>query len=262
MPLILVAHGSRRAGAANAVWALAQGVASALPGARVRTAFLNVEVPRLPAALTKESGLSHPEVTVVPILLAAGRHARIALPDQIGVALGGGLPLAVRLAEPLGPVSGAGPDQPGLDLIVRALERRLGEALVATIGRHHAPMAGSNRPDAIVLAAAGSRSTRAMQSAAQVALTLGSVSGLPCRAAFTTNGTVTVREAIHAFHRRGAHRVAVATYLFAPGVLADRVADDASRAGALAMAAPLADAPEMVDLVLARARTAERVRAA
>jgi hypothetical protein len=45
-------------------------------------------------------------------------------------------------------------------------------------------------------------------------------------------------------------------------VLADRVADDASRVGALAMAAPLADAPEMVDLVLARARTAERVRAA
>jgi sirohydrochlorin ferrochelatase len=265
-PLILVAHGSRHPAAAPAIWAMGRQVAAALGGDRVRTAFLTVEVPTLKAALAKESALSYAEATVVPLLLAAGRHARITVPGEISAAVRGGLPLSVRLARTLGPGVGTEPDRPALDLIVRALRRRLAEALTgaltgASTGAPGRPLATTNADaQAIVLAAAGSRSSRAMQSAMQVANALGSAAGLPCRAAFTANGTMSVGEAVRAWQQRGAERVVVATYLLAPGVLADLVARDAARAGAIAVAAPLGDAAELVELVLARARAATVVQ--
>jgi sirohydrochlorin ferrochelatase len=50
----------------------------------------------------------------------------------------------------------------------------------------------------------------------------------------------------------GARRVAVAAYFLAPGLFHDAVTEAARAAGAVAVAAPLTDAPELVELVLRR----------
>ncbi|MGH3738816.1 MAG: hypothetical protein ACRDT6_24935, partial [Micromonosporaceae bacterium] len=58
----------------------------------------------------------------------------------------------------------------------------------------------------------------------------------------------------------GAQRVAVASYFLAPGLLYDRVVA-AAAAGAVAVARPLVDLPELVDVVLARYQSAVPVPA-
>jgi sirohydrochlorin ferrochelatase len=255
-PVILAAKGSRDPLAAQATSALARRVSLLRTSSRVKSAFLSFEVPDLRAALAKEAALAHRSVVVVPLLLGEGRTARVTVAARIESAREGGLSLAVSLAEVLGPVAGVGSDDRALELLVAALLRRLGETSVAVTGRHSAggPLftRQGGRPDAIVLAAAGSGASRAMQTATLVSRWLGAATEVPCQVAFTSIGTPNVADAIGAWRARGAQQVAVATYLLAPGVLYDRVADASRRAGGIAVSAPLADAPELAELVLHR----------
>ena len=66
--------------------------------------------------------------------------------------------------------------------------------------------------------------------------------------AFGSAAEPTVESAVATLRGRGAPRVAVATYLLFPGLFADKLA----AAGADVVSAPLASAPEVVELVLAR----------
>jgi sirohydrochlorin ferrochelatase len=66
--------------------------------------------------------------------------------------------------------------------------------------------------------------------------------------AFASAAAPTVGEAVAELRRRGAPRVAVASYLLFPGVFADRLA----AAGADVTSAALGAAPEVARLVLAR----------
>ena len=59
-------------------------------------------------------------------------------------------------------------------------------------------------------------------------------------------------DAVASLLRAGAPRVAVATYLLAPGVFADQVLQTSLAAGASAVSAPLGAAPEVADVVLER----------
>jgi sirohydrochlorin ferrochelatase len=255
--VILAAKGSRDPSTAQATWALARRVSSLRVGSRVKSAFLSFEAPDLRAALAKEAALAHRSVVVVPLLLGAGRTAGVTVAAHIESARAGGLPLAVRVAEVLGPVAGVGSDDRALELVVAALSRRLGEVSVAATGRHSAaePLFTRQgvRPDAIVLAAAGSGASRSMQTAMLVSRWLGVATGVPCQVAFTSIGTPSLAGAIGAWRAKGAAQVAVATYLLAPGALYDRVASASLHAGAIAVSAPLADAPEVAELVLHRA---------
>lgn len=261
-PVILAARGSRDPLAARATWALARRVGSLRTSSRVKSAFLSLEVPDLRAALAKEAALAHRSVVVVPLLLGEGRTARVTVAAHIESAREGGLSLAVNVAEVLGPVAGVGSDDRALELVVGALLRRLGEASLTGTGRHSA--AGplftrqGGRPDAIVLAAAGSGASRAMQTATLVSRWLGAATGVPCQVAFTSIGTPSVADAIGAWRARGAQQVAVATYLLAPGALYDRVASSSRHAGGIAVSAPLGDAPEVAELVLHRAEAVMR----
>ncbi len=234
--LVLVAHGSRDPRAARSTWALTRAVQAARAGSRVAAAFLDFEGPRLPAALAQAQA---PAVTVVPLLLTAAYHGRVDVPGEVAKAPGG---TAVALTEVLGPVAGATGDQEALDLVVRALLRRLDEALESAA-----------TPDGIVAAAAGTRVVPARATVDLVAGALSSATGLPCRPGYASGGGARVSDAIGELRAGGARRIAVAAYFLAPGLLYDRVADEAREAGAIAVAAPLDDAPEVVRLVLLRA---------
>ncbi len=79
--LLLVAHGSRKAEANGALTELATQV-EALGGQPARCAFLQFGEPDLPTALAELAGNCQ-EITVVPLVLAAGKH----LEEDIAAAL-------------------------------------------------------------------------------------------------------------------------------------------------------------------------------
>jgi sirohydrochlorin ferrochelatase len=166
--------------------------------------------------------------------------------DRAGPAAPGdraGLSLRVRLAEVLGPVAGPVLDRVAVDLMVAALVRRLDEA-------------GALAADAVLLAAAGSRQSGALDTVDLVAAALSGALGRPCRAGYASGAGRPAGTVVDELRRSGAGRVAVAGYFLAPGLLHDRAVAQARTAGADLVAAPLGDAPEIVELVLRRADAA------
>jgi sirohydrochlorin ferrochelatase len=234
-PLVLVAHGSRDPRAARSTWALARAVGAARPDTRVETAFLDFEVPGLVTALSREADRGQDAATVVPLLLTAAYHGRVDVPGEIEKA--SGLGLSIGLTPVLGPVGGARSDGVALDLVVRALRRRLFEA-------YEGPVSG------LVLGAAGSRDLSALGTVDLVAEALGASVGVPCVAGYASGADRTTADAVRALP---AGPIVVASYFLAPGLLYDRAVAAALAAGAVAAAAPLGDAPEIAELVLERA---------
>jgi sirohydrochlorin ferrochelatase len=233
---VLVAHGSRDPRAARSTWALTRAVRRRA-GGPVDAAFLDFSTPRLADALAAPA-------VVVPLLLTAAYHGRVDVPAEIARAASEGAD--VPLAEVLGPVGGPVPDRAALELMVAALVRRLTEA---------GGSAGSGA-DGVVLAAAGSREPSAWETVESVADALSAVLGLPCRVGYASGTGPGTGASVAALAAHGARRIAVAGYFLAPGRLYDRAVEQALAAGAAVAAAPLGDAPEIVDLVLARADAA------
>jgi len=218
-PLIAVAHGSRDPAAATTTDALLEEVRRQRPGLTVTSCFLEHAEPGLPAAITTVG----PGAVVVPLLLTAAFHSGTDLPTQLAAAD----PAAIQ-AQVLGPDP----------LLLAALERRLAEVGVAA----------GDPGTAVVLAAAGSADPGAQQTVRELAVAWRARGWWAVEAAFASAAEPTVEAAVGALRSRGAPRVAVASYLLAPGQFADRFV----AAGGDVTSAPLGDAPEVAALVLAR----------
>lgn len=257
-PFLLVAHGSADARATATIRALACAVAEARPGVEVRAAFLDHAGPRVAEALVILQAAGHPRVRVVPLLLTAAYHGRVDLPSEIQTARQRGLTVPVTLAGVLGP--GGSPGGSGRSsrdvpaLLVEGLRRRLSDALAVDAHPQVGPLfdGSGEAPDAVVLAAAGSRDARARLEVELVAERLGSQCAVPCRVAYASAASPTVSEAVEALRGGGARRIAVAAYFLACGRLYDAAAAAARMVGAVAVAAPLGTSAEVVELVLAR----------
>ncbi|MFV2100095.1 sirohydrochlorin chelatase [Micromonospora sp. LOL_024] len=233
-PLLLVAHGSRDPRAAEATRALARSVAAARPGTPVLASWLDHTEPGPTAALRGLAVAGHSRVVLVPLLLTAAYHRRVDIPAAVAAAHQAGPPISVRVTDVLGPV-GAEADP----ALLAGLRRRLAEA-------------DPGRFDALVLAAAGSRDVGARGSVGRVAEALGVALGTRTRVSYASAAPPAVDVAVARLRAGGARRVAVAAYFLAPGLFHDAVVVAAGEAGAVAVAAPLTDAPELVDLVLRR----------
>ncbi|MGW0120199.1 sirohydrochlorin chelatase [Streptomyces sp. NPDC003327] len=232
--LLLVAHGSRDPRHAATLRGLATAVRSAgCP--RTALAFLEFDRPGVPDALRAAVAAGAEQVVVVPLLLSRAYHATTDLP----AALAGDWPVPVRTTEVLG----------GSPLLVAALERRLYEA-----GLGPADRAGTG----VVVAATGSRDPDARASVAAVARELRRAGWGDALPAYATGPGLRPGDAVRHLRARGLARVAVAPYVLAPGLLPDRIAADATTAGADVLAAPLGAAPELVRLVVARRGTGVR----
>src|SRR6266511_3190890 len=235
LPVVLVAHGSRDPRAAATTRALARVVARLSPGSPVRVAFLDHAGPRVGEALRP---FGADEVAVVPLLLTAAYHGRVDLPAALAEARAAGIGTGAMLTDALGPTSSLVPAA-----LLAGLRRRLAER-----GPGY---------DALVLAAAGTRD--------RAATALGAALGVPCRSGYASAAAPTAGEAVRELCTAGARRVAVAAYFLATGRLYGSAADSALAAGAVAVAEPLGDAPELARLVLdrvAQARTRSLVGAA
>jgi sirohydrochlorin ferrochelatase len=242
--VVLAAHGSRDLRAAVDTAKLVAAVSAARPDRHVRAAYLDFTAPALGAALDGRNG----PTTVVPLLLTPAYHARVDVPAVVAAARDRGV--SVTVAPVLGP---ADANDPGLDLLVRALLRRLEAA--AGDGES----AGDRgRWDGVVLGAAGSRDERALRTVDRVARALGEALDVPCRAGYASGVGEPVDAAVARLAAGGANRIGYAAMFLAAGRLPDRAAAAASAAGADAVASPLVDAPELAELIGIRIAAASR----
>lgn len=233
-PVVLAAHGSRDPRAAEATRALARAVSAARPGTPVLASWLDHTEPGPTAVLRALAAAGHPRSVLVPLLLTAAYHRRVDIPAAVAAAREAGPPMTVRVTDVLGPADAA------VDAALLAgLRRRLAEA-------------EPGRFDALVLAAAGTRDSRARGSVGRVAAALGAEFDVPCRVSYASAAPPAAGAAVARLRASGARRVAVSAYFLAPGLFHDAVVTAARDAGAVAVTAPLTDAPELADLVLRR----------
>ena len=236
-PLVVAAHGSTDPRATATVTDLvrlvrARAGRAGLPGLTVRAAYLGHALPSVPDALRALYGDGRSRAVVLPLLLTGAYHSDIDLPAVLSEASGRLPGLRLAYGRPLGPHP----------LLLRALECRLTEAGAAAAADTAVVLAaaGSSRPAAN---AAVARAARAWQAAR------GWRSVVP---AYASAAAPAPAEAVRGLLRRGAPRVAVATYLLAPGVFADRIREQSLAAGAHAVSAALGAAPEVADIVIER----------
>jgi sirohydrochlorin ferrochelatase len=237
-PLVAVAHGSRDPRAAAVVADLmalvqARGHRSGLAGLQARAAFLGHALPSVPDVIESLPASGGRSAVVLPLLLTEAYHSDTDLPTVLDEARSRRPWLQISYGRPLGP-------HPGL---LHALDRRLAEA----------GMPAPEADTAVVLAAAGSSRPAANAAVTRVAAAWQAARGWRAVVpAYASAASPTPAEAVAALRRGGAPRVAVATYLLAPGVFADQIRDQSLAAGATAVSAALGAAPEVADVVVER----------
>lgn len=231
--LVALAHGSRDPRSAAMVRAIVDDVRRRRPEVPVRAAFLAYCRPNLSAVVDGLVAHGHDTIVVVPLLLTSAHHARVDVPMALETARRHHLDLELQLAE----VVGAGP------LLLAALDERLSRALRTF---------RAARPDALVLAAAGSTDASANAAIARLADDWGRVHGLPANAAFASAASPTVDQAVRAWHRQGRRSVAVGSFFIAPGRLPDRVGRLALQADSAAVTDVLGGNPHVTSAVVAR----------
>ena len=227
--LVAASHGTSHPDGQRAVAALVRAVAAAGEHVTVIESFVDVQQPDVPQTLRAlEPGR---DAVVVPLLLSAGYHVRVDLARDARESID----RRVTIAGALGP-------DPRL---ARLLARRLEEA-------------GLTPDDAVVLGAAGSTDTHAVEDCRVAASELAELLGRPVAVGFISAATPRLVDAV-AEARVGSRggRVVIASYLLAPGYFAGL----AGEAGADLVAAPLLIADEavpreLVDIVGDRYRAA------
>lgn len=217
--LLAVAHGSRNPTARATVEALLAEVQRQRPGLLTVGCYLDHTEPLVRDVVRTLAG----PAVAVPLLLTAAFHTGVDLPAQLAAS-----PVPVEQAAALGPHP----------LLLRALGRRLEESGVTS----------GDGDTAVVLAAAGSSDPGAIETVAALARTWAGAGWWGVVPAYASAAAPSPLDAVHELRRRGAPRVAVASYLLSPGLFADTLHD----AGADVVSAPLGDAAEVAAVVLER----------
>ncbi|RVX42092.1 sirohydrochlorin ferrochelatase [Nonomuraea polychroma] len=224
--LVLAAHGTRSAAGEETLSALTRTAARARPGQRVELSYLEISSPLLSDVLDAVRG----PVVVVPLLLAGGYHVHIDLPNVIAE------------HRPDAVVAGwLGPHR----LLTSVLARKLARA-------------GLRATDAVVLGAAGSSDPAALADVRAAAHQLAVRLARPVTAAFASAGSPSLEEAMERLGSTPAARVAIASYVLAPGYFHDRLA----AAGAGLVSEPLGADPDVAALIWHRYDEALRGRRA
>lgn len=210
--VVLVAHGTRDPAGVMVAHELVTGLRARLPDRLVQLTFVDVLGPGVREVVASAPG----PVTVVPAFLTSGYHVRTDVPRE--VAATGRRDVTITAA--------LGPDP----LLVDVLRDRLTEA-------------GWRRGDAVVLAAAGSSDPRAVADVRTAAGQLSVAVGRRVRVGFVATGAPMVAPLIAGLRAAGERRIAVASWLLAPGLFHRRLA----AAGTDVLAAPLGRHPGVID---------------
>ncbi|MGH3511439.1 MAG: sirohydrochlorin chelatase [Pseudonocardiaceae bacterium] len=226
--VVVAAHGTRDPAGVAVAGQLTDALRACLPGgSSVLLAFVDVLGPAVRDVI---AGVPGP-VTVVPAFLTCGYHVRTDVPRE--VAATGRRDVTVTAA--LGPHP----------LLVGAMADRLCAA-------------GWCPGDAVVLAAAGSSDERAVADVRAAAVQLSGELGCRVRVGFVATGTPSVTALVRGLRAAGAPRVAVASWLLAPGLFHRSL----TSAEADVVAAPLGAHPGVIDRLASLAGAAAVLRSA
>jgi sirohydrochlorin ferrochelatase len=217
--LVVCAHGTRDPLGRATVRAVVDAVAERLTGVEVLEAFVDVHGPDVVDVVGAIPVGDRVSGVVVPLLLAAGYHVHVDIAD------------AVASRPDVVATPALGPDDRLVDLLLDRL---------AAVG------AGEGQP--VVLAPAGSSDPRAQADSAEVAARLATRWGGPVTLGFAAGPEPTVADAVASARASGARRVAVASYLLAPGFFQRRIEES----GADVVTGPLAPDERLVDIVVDR----------
>lgn len=216
--LIACAHGTDNPQGRREIDSVRRGISALRPGLDVLEAYVDVQDPDL-VDVVASLPAGRPAV-VVPLLLSVGYHVKV------DIARAAASRPATIAALPLGP-------DPRL---AHVLQQRLTEA-------------GVSDDDPVVLAAAGSSDACAAEDVAEVRAVLAELRTGPVRAGFGSKASPSVPDAVAAYRRGAGHsRVALASYLLAPGYFHDQLA----KAHADVVSAPLLPSPVLAEIALSR----------
>lgn len=213
-PLVLAVHGTRSAEGTATSEALGRAVAERLD-VETHLGWVDIHTPTLTDTLR-----SLGEAIVVPVFLTSGYHVTSDVPAAIAAA--GGRATATALV--------------GADVLPAVLDR------LAEVGDF----------DAVVLGSAGSLRAPALAEVRAATIALGRALRRPALAGYVTAASPTVPEAVAELRAAGHARVAVASYLLAPG----RFSAQLARAGADAVSRPIGVHPLLIELIVQRRRAA------
>jgi sirohydrochlorin cobaltochelatase len=209
-PLLLAAHGSSDQAGVDAFLALAErvGKLAAADGTRVAGGFIELSAPPLREAV---SALAGPHIVAVPLMLSAAGHAKGDIPAALARERTRHPAVRFTYARPLGPHA---------DLI-DLLDKR-----VAAVG--------GNTPPAVLVVGRGSTDPDANADVVKTARLLWEGRDYPlAETAFVSLARPDVAEGLERCRLlcaglSGARRIVVARYFLFPGVLPDRVAEQAA----------------------------------
>jgi sirohydrochlorin ferrochelatase len=210
-------------------------------GHRAAVGHLDLAEPDVPTAFGALVDGGAERVVAVPMLLTPAFHARVDVPAALERARAARPAVELRSAEPLGPDP----------LLEAALARRWREALDPAVAQKRA----------VVVLAAGSADPNAREVVVRIAQRFTVENDAPASPAFASGEGPTPTEAMREARLDGRGVAVLLPYLLAPGVLPDRGVAEARAAAAelgtrLFVAEPLGAAPEVIDLVIARASAA------
>ncbi len=263
--LVAAAHGTADPRGIRVIHAVTREIARQRPDVPVSLGFVDVDMPALPSLVERVVADSN-QAVIVPLLLSSGYHVTTDIQAEAGRHPG-----QITTAGPLGPhpvlaqvladrLAGCRADCRAdrltdcrVDRLTDCLADRPDDCLP---GRPCDRVDGLRGIDTVVLAAAGSSDHRALLDCSSVAADLSVLIDRPVEVGYVSG----VGERLPGVLARTSGRVAVATYLLAPGFFADRVAAVASAAGA-AVSPPLGADPRLAALALHRYDEALRTAA-
>jgi len=212
--LVAVAHGTADPRGIRVVHDLVRMMARQRPGVPMSLGFVDVDVPALPSLVRRVVADSN-QAVVVPLLLSSGYHVSTDVGAEVDR-----YPGRVRAAAALGPDP----------LLVDVLVDRLGDL---------------SRIDHVVLAAAGSSDRRALQDCSETAGLLADRINRPVDVGYISGAG----ERLPSVLSRAPGRVAIATYLLAPGFFETLIH---RQAPGYPITPPLAPDPRLATLALRR----------
>jgi sirohydrochlorin cobaltochelatase len=246
-PLLLAAHGTRDPAGVTGFQALAARVAdlAGQDGIEVAGGFIELSAPPLRDAVTSLAATSlastgPARIVAVPLMLVAAGHAK------------GDIPAALAREQAR---------HPGVSF---TYARTLGPhpALIELLDARVAAVAGDT-PAAVLVVGRGSTDPDANADVVKTARLLWEGRDYPlAETAFVSLARPDVTEGLERCRLLGARRIVVARYFLFPGVLPDRVAEQAAQYAAahpeldVAVADVLGDCDELAALVLERYREA------
>ncbi|WP_323743523.1 sirohydrochlorin chelatase [Agreia pratensis] len=229
-PVLLAAsHGTSDPAGRRAVASLVSAVAERRRDLTVVGAFVDVQQPDVPTAL--ETLADGTPAVIVPLLLSSGYHVHVDLAEAADEATRSSPPRPVVVTSALGPDA----------RLARILAQRLAAA-------------GIRDEDSVVLAAAGSSDSGAVEDCRVMGSMLAAELGRPVTVGFLSAAEPRIEQAVERARTESPdRRVVIASYLLAPGYFQSLV----HRAGGDVVTDPLlidGQAPpwELVDVVIDR----------